>query len=89
MQCECRWNSNCKGYDQDRQNVQLAHCAAYLNLVDSQAKHISGRDHPSTEDEHSSNEVLFDEQLKEADLNGIRLITVGSIQKAAGSRGGG
>jgi hypothetical protein len=56
-------------------------------FVDSQAKQLFGRDHPCTGAEHSSNEVLFDEQHKKADLSRIRLITVGSIQKAAGTRG--
>lgn len=48
---------------------------------------LSGRDYLNTEDEHSGNEVLYDEQNKQADLDRIRLITVGSIQKAASSRG--
>ncbi len=58
-----------------------------VELVHCQAKQLSGRDHFNTEDEHSSNEVHFDEQHKKTDLDRIRLITVGSIQKAAGSRG--
>ena len=40
--------------------VQLTHS---LMLVDNQAKPLSGQDHPSTVDEHSSNEVLFHEQM--------------------------
>jgi len=54
--------------------------------VDGQAKQLSGRDQFNTEDCLSSG-VHFDEQHKEADLDWIRLIAVGSIQKAAGSRG--
>lgn len=67
--------------------MQLVHCLGVLELVENEAKQLSGRDHSNTEDEHSSNKVLYDEQHKEADRNRIRLIAVGSIQKAAGSRG--